>query len=367
MKITIDHELLSQATANISRVVASKSTIPALEGILIEAGHETVTMSGYDLEMGMMRVLPAAIRGEGGIVLPARLLADIVRRLEGGQVVIETDEKDNCVITCGHARFDLSGINSGEYPELPDIDRQNEYAFSTELFKSVVRQTIFSVATNDSKPVYMGIMFDIKDELLTVVGVDGYRLAVRHEQVSGTINNSFIVPAKAVSEVIKILSDNNEEVKLYVGSRHICFEVEGYTVISRLLDGEFLDYMRVMPKEVTTCLRLNTRMVMDTIDRISPIINDKTKSPVRVTIRENTFMASCATQIGRADDEFEVEIDGEELEIGFNNRYILDALKATETDEVIMEFSGPLSPIVIKPTEGDSFLFLVLPVRLKNG
>jgi len=366
MKITVERNVLSQVTNNLSRMVSAKSAIPALEGLLIAAEGENLTVTAYDLETGLIKSVPADISRNGSVVLSARTFADIVRKLDGEKVSLEV-EGDKCIVACGNARFTLPYIEAAEFPEMPALDRQNDYTFTAEMFKSVVRQTVFSVAVTDIKPVHMGLMFDIEDEILTVVGVDGYRLAVRREKLAGVANNNFIIPARAVNEIIKLLGEGTEEVGLFVGSRHVCIEAGGYILISRLLDGEFLDYNRAIPKENKTRLCVNTRVIADTIDRVSPVVNERLKSPVKCTIKDNLFVACCSTPIGTAEDEFPVQIEGDEVEIGFNNRYMLDALKAAETDEIIMEFSGALNPVILKPTDGDSFLFLVLPVRLKNG
>ncbi len=366
MKFQIDQSEFNAAVMNVSHFVSSKSTIPALEGIFIETKDNTVLMTGYDLEIGIFKRLEATVISSGSIVLPAKLFAEIIRKLPDGLITFTVDEKLNCMINCGDMSYDLPGISGDEFPILPDINKQSEYAFPAEMFKSVVRQTIFAVATNDMKPINTGLMFDINDEMLTVVGVDGYRLAVRKEKISGLKDTSFIIPGKAVGEVVKLINDDTENVSLFVGSSHCCFEIDGYTVIARLLEGDFLDYNKAIPKEVKTRIVVNTRKISETIDRISPLISDREKSPVRVKMYDDTFFASCVTQSGKGDGKFDISIDGDDLEIGFNNKYMMDALKAAETDEIVIEFCGGTSPIVIKPTDGDSFLFLVLPVRLKN-
>lgn len=366
MKIAIDRLTLCDAVGHVSRAVSTKSTIPALEGILLSAESGKLTMIAYNLEIGMTKTLDARVEEDGEVILNAKLFGDIVRRLPGDMVTLTVDERFMCQITSGSAKFDILGISTTEFPEMPSLTESQVLSIPSDVLQGMVRQTIFAVAQNDAKPVHTGILFEIADGEIRLVAVDGFRLAIRKESLTAQQDMRFIVAGKAMSEVIKITSDEDENVILRVGKRHISFEINGYTLISRLLDGEFLDYHNTIPKAFASTARVNTREVADTVERISLIISDRLKSPVRCLIQEGGIEFSCVTAMGRAVDRCGASLDGNSLEIGFNNRYLLDALRAAETDEVFMECNGAFAPMVIRPVEGDSFLFMVMPVRLKN-
>ena len=218
----------------------------------------------------------------------------------------------------------------------------------------------------DIKPAHKGSLFEISNNTVKMISVDGYRLAIRKEDIEYSGEKTFIVPGKTLSEVEKLISEDTKNVNITVGERHIIFKTEKYDIITRLIEGEFMNYKAAIPAVHSTEIKVNTRKFIDTIDRMSLLLNDRMKSPIRCRVEDGMIKTSCNTAIGQANDEFEVESEGEDIEIGFDNKYILDALKFCETDEVKIQMNGPLSPIVLLPSEGDSFIFLVLPVRLKN-
>ncbi len=366
MRIAIDRQILCDAVAHISRAVASKSTIPALEGVMLTAQGEQLTMTAYNLEIGMTKTLDARVEEPGEVILNAKLFGDIIRRLPGDMVSLTVDERLMCQIISGSAKFDILGISTSEFPEMPSLTESQGLSLPGELLQGMVRQTVFAVAQNDAKPVHTGILFELSGGELRLVAVDGFRLAIRKENLPADNDMRFIVAGKAMAEVVKLITDETEDVSLRVGKRHISFEIDGYTLISRLLDGEFLDYHNTIPKAFASTVRINTREVADTVERIALIISDRLKSPVRCQIQAEGIEFSCVTAMGRAVDRCGASLDGADIEIGFNNRYLLDALRAAETDEVFMEFNGAFAPIVIRPVEGDAFLFMVMPVRLKN-
>lgn len=366
MKITCNKQQLVEAVSNVQRAVSSKSSVPALEGILLKTEENSVTLCGYDLELGMTTSIPASVEESGSIVLSARLFGDIVRRLPADIVFIGADEKFMTTITSGASEYSIVGIPSQEFPELPAITAETPVKISQTVLKSMIRQTIFAVADTDAKPIHTGTLFEIGNGKIRLVSVDGYRLAMREEPVSCTEEISFVVPGKTLSEVLKLIRDEDADLIMQVGRRHILFTIGSYTVISRLLEGEFLDYNAAIPKSSSTEILVRTRAFIESVERVSLLITDRLKSPVRCIFSGNEIRVSCSTSIGRANDQLEAGINGADVEMGFNNRYLLDALRNTEGDEVKIELNGALSPMKILPKEGSSFLFLVLPVRLKN-
>jgi DNA polymerase-3 subunit beta len=351
---------------NIQRSVSTKSSVPALEGILLKTGTNSVELCGYDLELGMTTFVDAQIEESGSIVLSARLFGDIVRRLPADAVFISVNEKNMTTIKSGASEYSIVGIPAEEYPELPTITGEASIKIAHNVLKSMIGQTIFAVADNDAKPIHTGTLFELSENTIKLISVDGYRLAMRTENINCSEEMSFVVPGKTLSEVLKLLSDNDDELTIQIGRRHILFNIGTYTVISRLLEGEFLDYKAAIPTSYTSEVTVKTRTFIDSVERVSLLITDRLKSPVRCVFESNEVKVSCSTAIGRANDAFDAKIDGNGVEIGFNNRYLLDALRNTESDEVKIQLNGSISPMKILPREGNSFLFLVLPVRLKS-
>ena len=366
MKFTVEKRLLNEAVTNLQRAVSSKTSIPALEGILIRSEENRLILTAYDLEIGTQTELPAIISAPGAIILTAKLFAEIVRRSPDEDITIDVDDRNTATITSGVSCFTIIGMDSAEFPELPKITDADTIKMPQELLKSMIRQTLFAVADSTAKPIHQGSLFKIESGNLDVVSVDGYRLALRREAINYANNTEFVVPGKTLSEVLKLLKDSEGEVEICPSRRHILFRIDNYTVISALLEGEFLDYKSALPKDKKTEVTVSTRTMIESVERVSLLITDRLKSPVRCVIGEDTVKLFCTTTMGRATDQISAEISGDQLEIGFNNKYLLDALRAAETDEVRLQLGGPISPMLVLPKEGDAFSFLVLPVRLRS-
>lgn len=366
MKFTVEKRLLNEAVTNLQRAVSSKTSIPALEGILIRSEENRLILTAYDLEIGMQTELPAIISAPGAIILTAKLFAEIVRRSPDEDITIDVDDRNTATITSGVSCFTIIGMDSAEFPELPKITDADTIKMPQELLKSMIRQTLFAVADSTAKPIHQGSLFKIENGNLDVVSVDGYRLALRREAINYANNTEFVVPGKTLSKVLKLLKDSEGEVEICPSRRHILFRIDNYTVISALLEGEFLDYKSALPKDKKTEVTVSTRTMIESVERVSLLITDRLKSPVRCVIGEDTVKLFCTTTMGRAIDQISAEISGDQLEIGFNNKYLLDALRAAETDEVRLQLGGPISPMLVLPKEGDAFSFLVLPVRLRS-
>lgn len=364
MKLSFNKTELAQAVSNVQRAVSTKNSIPALEGILIKAYDNKVTLCGYDLEIGIRTVIDATIVEEGEVVLSAKLFSDIVRRMPDEIITIETDEKLITYIHSGVADYQIVGISSYEYPELPSFDELECFSVNGNLLKNMIKQTYYAISDNQAKPVYTGSLFDLKGGVLNIVSVDGFRMAVRKEKISCDNEISFIVPGKTLGEVLKINCDDESEVQIVVGKKHVIFKIDNYSIISRLIEGKFLEYEGTIPNGATTSLHVKTREIASSVERMSLLTNEKMQSPVRFIVADEGIKLYCTTVVGKASDYINLPFEGDEIEIGFNNRYLLDAIKNTDTDELIFEFNGPLKPLKILPTDGESFVFLVVPMRL---
>ena len=353
---------LSSAVSNVSRAVSAKATIPALEGVLIKAYNNQLEISGYDLEIGIVTTVEASITEEGEIVVSARLFNEIIRKLPEEIVNIETDDRLVTYINSGSADYQIVGISSTEYPELPNVEEINGLTINAEILKNMIRQTVFATSDNMAKPIYTGSLFEIKDGLFKIEAVDGFRMAIREENVDSDITAKFVVPGKTQNEILKLITDNKKDITIVVGQRHIIFTIENYSIVSRLLEGNFLDYK--MPSSASTEFVINTRILASSVERMALLTNEKIQSPVRCTITADEIKLSCSTSVGRANDVIAASVRGNDVEIGFNNRYLLDALKNADTDEVKVMLNGSLQPMIIRPIDGQSFTFLVVPMRL---
>ncbi len=369
MKFSCEKALLQAAISTASRAVSPKSSIPALEGILLEADRE-LRLTGYNLETGIRTTVPADVAQGGTLVLGARLFGEIIRKLPD-DVVSFSAENYMVNIKCGMSEFNILGTDPEEFPELPTVEYQNSFTLPQAKLKAMIGQTLFAVSDNESRPIHTGSLFEVDSEGLTIVSVDGYRLALRHEAIEakeGSDAFSFVVPGAALGEVEKICSDVEECASVTQGARHVMFKVGSTMLVSRRLEGEFLAYRQAIPRNNSIQVEGDTRALLSSIDRVSLIISDKLKSPLRCIFDENVLKISTKTAIGDAADVCPLSGDGGGLEIGFNNKYLMDALKAAPADRVRLELTTGVSPCVILPAEGEeNFLYMVLPVRLKAG
>ncbi|MBR7081353.1 MAG: DNA polymerase III subunit beta [Oscillospiraceae bacterium] len=368
MKFSCEKCLLSAAIATASRAAAVKSAVPSLEGLLIEASS-IVKVSGYDLKTGISTSIAADVSEPGSIVINARLFGEIVRRLPDDVVTVSSDDKFMTQIKCGMSEFNIMGVSSADYPELPSVDYQNSIYIAEKELKAMIAQTNFAVSDNEARPIHTGSLFDIEDGVMTIVSVDGYRLALRRERLNEKTemeNGSFVVPGSALNEVERIASDSEELVKITLGTKHIVFVIGDTMLISRRLEGEFLNYKNSIPKTSKYTILADRKSLIDSIERVSLIISDKIKSPVRCTFSDDILKIYTSTSLGRASDECAVTGSAEDLEIGFNNRYILDALKAAPSETLKILLTSSVSPCIIGSADDSSdFLYMILPVRLK--
>ncbi len=368
MKFTVEKNLLQSAITTASRASAVKSAIPALEGLLIVASADSVKISAYDLKTGIITTIPADVASEGSIVLSARLFGEIIRKLPDNIITFSADENLMTIIECGMSEFQILGTSAVDYPDLPTVDYQKSFALTEKNLKNMIAQTNFAVSDNESRPIQTGALFEAQQNILTIVAIDGFRLALRREMLSKSDMSSlsFVVPGGALSEVEKILSDSENLVSIMLGSKHIMFVIGGTVLISRRLEGDFYNYKNSIAHTEKYSIECDRRAVVDAVERVSLIISEKLKSPVRCTFANGVLKLLSSTALGRASDECAVKGDGEDLEIGFNSKYLLDALKAAPADQIRINVASATSPCFIIPADGsNNFLYMTMPVRLK--
>lgn len=369
MKFTADRNLLSDAIVNASKAAAAHSSIPALEGILLNLKEGKLTVTGYDLDSGIKNIIPVLTQEEEGeVVLNAKLIADMLKKMpSNAPIEFDCEKETHVTIKCDGIEFKLVGVSGNNYPNLPEMSLETSFTVKENLLKSMIRQTVFAVAQNDLKPILTGVLFEIKDNVFNMVAVDGVRIAMRTEKLEYK-DISFVVPTKILNELLRILSDDEEKAKditVLVDKSQVGFNRDDYITFTRLMDGDFLDYRRFTSFSSVTEAVVNTRQFAESLDRVL-LLTEKFKSPVKCVFENDRLTVNCNTNLGSIHEEIKISYPNPKLEIAFNARYMMDALRNSECDEVKLQFTNSLSPIKIVPISGDDFTYLVMPVKVKE-
>lgn len=366
MRFTCEKNMLVQGLNIAGRTVAQKSSLSVIEGILCKAGVG-LSLTGYNMETAITYTIDAEVTDPGECILPARLFGDIVRRLPEGPVTVVVDETYKVSIRACYASFTISAESAEDYPELPDVNSDRAIFIPQNKLRELISGTIFAVAENQGRPIHTGVKFEVSNDSITAVAVDGFRLARRtyHPQEETGRELSFVVPAAGLKELEKILTDTEDDASFTLGTKHILFQVGTATLVCRLLEGEFLDWRRVVPTGCPIRLVASVGDLASSVERVGLIVSEKYKSPVRCIFGDQVLNMRTSTPIGAAEDRCAIAGDGKELEIGFNVRYLADALRVIPSEEVTMELTNRLSPIVLTPADDKyDYAYMVLPVRI---
>ena len=369
MRFTCEKSMLVQGLNIAGRAVAQKSSLSVIEGILCRAGHN-LSLTGYNMETAITFEIEAEVSDPGECILPAKLFGDIIRRLPEGPVTVVVDDGFKVSIRSGYASFTISAESAEDYPELPDVNSGRPIRIPQNKLKELISGTIFAVSENQGRPIHTGVKFEVTNETITAIAVDGFRLARRTYRCTEETARelSFVVPAAGLKEVEKILTDCEDNASFTLGPKHILFQIAGATLVCRLLEGEFLDWQKVVPTNCPIKLVANVSDLASSVERVGLIVSEKYKSPVRCVFGHQELLMRTSTTIGAAEDRCSLAGDGKELEIGFNVRYLADALRVVPSEEVTLELTNGLSPIVLTPVDDKyDFAYMVLPVRIKNG
>lgn len=367
MKIICNKQNLYEALINVSKAVADKSSIAALEGIKMSLSDSTLSLTGYDLEIGIITSIPVISQDSGEWIVNSKLFSDIIKKMPSQEVEIYISENMAMTVRGGVTEYTISAVGAEQYPSMPEFGESEKITIGQSVLKSMINQTLFAVSQNDTKPILKGELFELENGLLNVVAIDGYRLAVRTEPVKNDGAMKFVIPAKILSETSKLLKDEDDlNADIVVSKKHIVFDFSGYTVFSRLLEGEFHNYKGSIPQKSVTEVIISRRELIDCLERASLLINERIKSPVRCMFENGVLKTSCQTTIGKIFDEIECDISGPIIEIGFNCRYLLEPLKVISEDKIKLLMNGGNLPMKIVPINSDEYTFLVLPVRLKQ-
>lgn len=371
MKITcLTNELISALNV-VSKTASSKTTMQILEGVLIEAFNGKIKLTTYDLELGSTHTMECKVIEEGSTVVDIKMLNEIMRRLEAEEINIETDDT-LFTIKSINGVFKLAVMNPNEYPRLPIFEIQSSVELKQKTFKEMIRKILFAVSNDDNRPIYTGALLKVENNILTLVALDGFRLALKKYINEKDINDfKAIIPGRALSEILKILSDDDEKIiKIGTNRNQALFEVENSIIVSRIIDGEFLNYNNIIPAERQSRIRVKTKSLLDTFERVALFAKEGSdkdkKSPVKMNISLDGLTLSCISQTGDAKEAIVAALEGKELEIGFNPRYFIETLKVIDDPEIYIDFTSSIAPAVIYPIQGNDYLYIVLPVKLRQ-
>lgn len=369
MKVICSRDNLLEGVNTVQKAVATKTTLPVLEGILIEA-DDKIKLTGYDLEIGIESYVDADIKSVGSIVLNSRMFGDIIRRLPDAPVLMEL--KDNYVIAieCENTFYEIKGMSSEGYPPLPSVHRENGIKISQGILKDMIKQTIMAISTDENRQILTGSLLEYKEGeyqkgMLTIVSIDGYRLALRTVAPENVMDDMrLVIPGKTLNEISKIIQSEDDDLYIYTAGNQILFDMGNCILVSRLLEGEYLNYMGIIPKEYETKITVNTKELLACFERASLIIiSDERRYPVKLSISDDRMIITSNTDVGNAREEIRLEMEGEKLDISFNPRYFIEALRVIDNELINIYFTTNIGPCTIKPVQGDDFVYLILPIK----
>ena len=371
MKIICDKDKILKAINSVTKAVASKTTMPILEGILIQTNDKEVKLTTYDLEIGIEYVIEAQVEEQGATVVNAIMFSEIIRKLPDTEIKIYLNDKNLLVIECEGSLYKLATMNPNEFPELPQISIENSIELEQNTLKEMIRKTIFAVSTEENRPIFTGCLFEVVDNKLNLVAVDGFRLAWKSKYLQTKVNNfSAVIPGRTLNEINKIILDSFDPIQIGIAKNQALFEMENCKIVTRLLDGEFLNYSNVIPSMWDTRIRVNKNVMQNCFERVSLIssssIEKEKKYPVKVSIDIGKVIISCTNQTGDAKEEMYVSTEGKNLEAGFNPKYFLDAFRAIDDEEVFIDFGTSISPCIIRPVDNGDYIYMILPIRMKD-
>ena len=371
MKIVCYKDTILKAINSVVKAVASKTTMPILEGILIQTNDNEIKLTTYDLELGIEYIMNCEVNEQGSCVVNATMFSEIIRKLPDSEIHLTLNSNNLLEIECEGALYKLTTMNPDEFPELPKIEVENSIELEQGILKGMIRKTIFAVSTEENRPIFTGCLFEVENNKLNLVAVDGFRLALRSMYLQTKSNNfSAVIPGKTLNEVNKILSDSFENVKIGIAKNQALFEMDNCKIVTRILDGEFLNYRSVIPNNWETRVKVNKNNLQNSFERISLIssssIEKEKKYPVKLSVDIGKVTISCTNQTGDAKEELFVSSEGKNMEAGFNPKYFLDSLKAIDEEEIFVELGSSISPCLVKSVENNDYVYMILPIRLKD-
>lgn len=363
MKFLCEKSILQEAISTAQKAVTGKSTMTILEGILLIAKNNELTLIGSDIDLSIETKIAANILEEGSIVVDSKLFGELIKKLPNAEVQVETIENTSLEVTCQKSKAVLKFMNAEDFPSLPKINENMIFNISQKLLKNMIKGTIFATAQDEIRPILTGVKFEIKDRKLNLVALDGLRLALRSEQVENDSTISAVIPGKTLSEISKILEDSEEVVNITFTPNHILFNLGTTKVISRLLEGEFINYNSIIPDEYNLKVTVKRNEFLDCIERASLMAKEGNTNLVKLNIQDDQIVITSDSQLGKAREELNGLMQGEPLKIAFNARFLIDVFKIIDEEEIVLELTSSVSPCVVRNKDKNNCTYLVLPVR----
>jgi DNA polymerase III subunit beta len=367
MKFTCNKSEIIEAINTSQKGVTGKSTMAVLQGLYLKAKDGIITLIGSDRDISIETKFTADIEEEGSLVLDSRLFGEIIRKLPNSDIYFKTMENNTLEILCNKSIFNIVYMNSEEYPELPNINEEVSLNINQEILKTMVRGTIFAVAQEETRPILTGVLFEIKNNTLNMVALDGYRLALKKSPIDIDEEIRVVIPGKTLNEVSKIMEEGDKNVNISFTKNHILFNIENTKIISILLSGEFIKYSSIIPEDYSLKVTANRSDLLSCIERASLLAKDGNTNLVRFDVGEDNLVITSNSQLGNVREEMPISLEGEPIKIAFNSKYLIDVLKIMDEEEIVLEFTSPVSPCILKNKENDNCTYLILPVRLLNN
>lgn len=356
---------LLEAVSAVQRAVSNKNIFTVLEGILINAANEDIILRGNDMEKGIEYKISGNVKKEGSVIVNSRIFGDIARKMPAGNIKITTDDQYNVKIDSGNIHMDIKGMDPEGFPPIPEVNKEKSIEIDQEFLREMIRQVIFSVGNDDSKPIFKGALVESMENSLNMVSLDGYRMSIRRESLLGTKEGmNVVVPGKALSEVMRLLKNDDDKVSIYYENSQILFNMGNCKLVSNLLQGEYLNYRSIyQSQKYDTEIIIDRENIMESIDRAMLVITEDRKSPVTMNINDNEIVINSKTELGAVTEKIKLEKTGQDLDIAFNPKFLLDVFKNINDERIKISFAGQDGPCVIEPVNGEEFLYVVLPVR----
>ena len=364
MKLICKKSNLLNGVQIVSKAVPSKTTMKILECILIDASKGSIVLTANDMELGIETRIEGDIIEKGVIAIDAKILLEIVRKLPDNEVTIESDDNYNVLITCEKSKFNISGKSGEDFSYLPNIEKENNIIVSQFTLKEVIRQTIFSIADNDNNKLMTGELFEINENVLKVVSLDGHRISIRKIELKNSYDHiKVVVPGKTLNEITKILpGDADKDVSIYFTDKHVVFEFDETVVVSRLIEGEYFKIDQMLSTDYETKFKINKKEFFSCIDRATLLVKEGDKKPIILTISDESLLLKIQSSLGKMNEDIDITKQGKDIMIGFNPKFLIDALKVIDDEEVEIYMVNPKAPCIIKDLK-ESYIYLILPVN----
>lgn len=366
MKLNCNQQVLAKALTTVSKAVSNRTTLPVLKGIMIEATADgKMILTASDLEISITKVIEADVEEPGSVVVVSRLFGDIIRKLPNETINFNEEDDNSITIKTNSSEFKVICLPVDEFPKVGEKEDASELIyFDREIFREMVRKTSFAASIEESKGILTGILTEITEEDINMVSLDGFRLALVNEKVKNDRATKFVISAKVMNEISKIITEEEEDINIDLGEKKAVFNIGSTEVVLRLMEGDFIRYRDIIPAENTTKIIIGREMLLESIERASLLAKEGKNNLIKMSLKNDLLTITSRSEEGNVREQIVVEKEGNDIEIGFNSKFIIDVLKAIDEEIITMNFKTGVTPCVVKPVEGNAYEYLILPVRI---